>query len=135
MMKLAPSYLSKKTLTKLINKRNNNRIAEYTKFSTAFKPGEAEGIKENLTSIARYAQRKHINLEFVPNVKQGGTKMKLFKREVTMVENPNDTIHSLTIPVLLKNFEGEATISNDLKSKKDVLETIREEAAKILYKK
>ena len=133
-MKLAPSYLSKKTLTKLINKRNNNRIAEYTKVSTAFKQGEAEGIKENLSSIARYAQRQHINFEFVPNVKQGGTKMKLFKREVTLMENPNDSYHSLSIPVLYKNFEGEATFPNDL-PKEDVMKTIRMEASKILYKK
>ena len=134
-MELTPSYLSKKFLIKRINKRTKNRIEEYTKVSTAFKTGEADSIKENLDSISRFAQRKHINLDFVPNVKQGGTKMKLYSREVTMVENPNDTLHTLTIPVLLKNFEGEATISNDLKTKKDVMETIREEAAKILYKK
>lgn len=130
-MKVAPSYISKERLLKKIAKRNNERIAEHTLVSGAYKPEEAQMIKENLDPIARYAERHRIDLDFEPNIdKAGTTKMNVYKRNLKF----NDYYDgSDPIPYLSKDFAGTAIIPNQMETKGDFLKTIRENAAKILY--
>ena len=140
-MKLAPSYISRETLIKKAAKRSQRRIAEYTSVSSAFKEGESTFVKENLDSVARYANRHNVNFRFEPNVGEAdSTKMSVFRREVKFL---NMYDGSEPMPYLMPEYAGEAIITSSKNAenkvvyngKESFMEALRAEAAKILYGK
>ena len=133
-MKVAKGFFSSREyLAKQAAKRSQRRIAEHLTLSTAFKPEDSKIIQENMDSIARYANKKRIDIAFEPSSENlRAPKMDVSRREVKFMEL-NDG--SETIPYLLPEYAGSAVLPEGINNKKDLMDAIRAAASKILYEK
>ena len=132
-MNLISGFRSKEALAKKLAKRNAERISDYTLVSSAFKPEDVKIINDNLDSIARFAERKNINLRFEPSsADMSSAKMKVYKRGVTLM---NDVLGDPSWAVPVENYRGSAKLPAGIESKEDLMEAIKKSAAEILYKK
>ncbi len=133
-MKVAKGFFtSREYLIKKAAKRSQERIENHITLSTAFKPEDSKIIKENLDSIARYANKKRINIAFEPSSENlRAPKMEVSKRVVRQTE-PYDG--SEPIFYMIPEYAGSTVLPEGINNKKDLMTTIRTEAAKILYEK
>ena len=134
-MKVAPSYVSKEKLMKKIAKRTERRIAEYTTVSSAFQPNEEKLVKSTLDSASRYAYRKNLNLNFMPNLsnyKKDGTKVNVYQRVVRQT-HPFDGSE----PIIYgdQEFRGSAVIPQSVDNAKDFMKSLRAQVKEILTRK
>jgi hypothetical protein len=123
-MKVAPSYISKETLLKKIEKRNLKRIAEYTGISSAFKPEEVEFIKNNIDPIARIAEKNNCYLEFVPgaDVLNKTAHMNVYKKGYQMIK-PEFGDSFISIPT--NTHTGVVDLPQNITDKESFLKTIK----------
>lgn len=132
-MKLSSIFTTKKSLMKKIDKRNQKRIKELTNVSTAFKPEDSKNIRDNIDSIARYANRKKITLQFEPSAEDlSAAKMSVYKKQVKFYDKYDG---SEPMSYTVDELAGYTVLPKGLNNKKDLMDTIRSEAAKILYEK
>lgn len=122
-------FSSKEDIIKKIQKNAEKRVKDYTTVSSAFKPEDSKAIKDNLDSIARYAKHNNINLEFEPVSKNSDVKMRVFKRSLKKA----DSFDGKIISYLGQDFAGEAYLPSGIKDKKEIMNLIKTESAKILY--
>lgn len=133
-MKIAPSYISKEKLIKKAAKRANERIAEHTTVSSAFQDKEADFIKSNLDSAARYANKHRLNLEFMPNLnnyKKDGTKVNIYSRVIRQTESFDGSE-----PIIYgdQEFRGSVILGQELNTKKDFMKSLRDQVKEIITK-
>lgn len=133
-MKIAPSFISREKLIKKAAKRASERIAEHTTVSSAFQDKEADFIKSNLDSAARYASRHHVNLEFMPNLnnyRKDGTKVNVYRRVIRQTQTFDGSD-----PIIYgdQEFRGSAIIGQEINTKKDFMKNLREQVKQILTK-
>ena len=136
-MKLAPSYISKERLLSKIADRNEKRIAEHITVSSAFRPEDSKIIKDNLDSIARFAERKSLNLGFEPSSENLSTaKMNVYKQSSKLVNTYDgfspDTSNIMLLPST--DYVGSAKLPDGINSKEKLMDAIRKSAAEVLYK-
>lgn len=134
-MKVAPSYFSREKLLKKVAKRNAERIAEHTTVSSAFKHEDEKLIQESRDSAARYAQRHHLNLEFMPNLtnyKKDGTKVRVYQRVVRQT-----TPYDGSDPIIYgdQEFLGSTVIPQAVNNVKDFMKSLRDQVKDIITKK
>lgn len=135
-MKLTSSLFSKESLVKKINKRNLQRIQDHTRVSSAFKEEDSKLIKDNLDSIARYAERKNINLEFEPSASSKGVaKMNVYNRGTTLMNTFDDMDSKRMIAIPVTKLAGSAKLSAEISNKEELMEAIKSNSAQILYNK
>lgn len=123
---------SRKKLAKEIAWRNAKRIEKHTVVSRAFRPEEIKPYKDNVDSIARFAEKNNCKLEFTPSFKKLGTpKMKVYDTGYRDVPYGNGT----TYPEWFEKYRGEIFLPKEIatKDKKGVMETIKAHVAKVLY--
>ena len=115
-MKVAHTFLSKKSLINKLNKRNADRIKEFTSISPDLKPEVAAPIKENIDSIARFAARKNCCLEFVPaqDLFEGAAQVNVLKRGLSFI------LDYQNIPIVAQSYRGlsgQAVLADNLSGK------------------
>ena len=131
-MKIAPSYMSKERLLKKAARRAQQRIEDHTRISTAFHPEKYNEIKDNIDSVARYACRHSLEIEFQPQrYKKDAPKMTVYRRSVKYVD-PLDGV-SDPYPYLGQDYVGSANLPEGISDKKSFMKAVRSEAAKLLY--
>jgi len=131
-MKIAPSYISREKLVEKAAKRARRTIEDHTKISTAFQPEKSKIIEENIDSVARYAKRHNIEIEFEPHRgAPGSVKMSVYERNIKYVEPFDNSMDPF--PYLSTDFAGVAFLPENMTDKKEFMDTVRKESAKILY--
>ena len=133
-MKVAKGFFSSREyLIKKAAKRSQERIENHLTLSTAFKPEDSQIIRDNLDSIARYANRKKINIAFEPSSENlKAPKMDISER---VVEQTNSYDGSEPIFYMVPKYVGSTVLPTGINNKQDLMKIIRTEAAKILYQK
>ena len=140
-MKIAKGWFSKpsrESLLKKVKRRNEERIESHVSLSTAFQEKDSKVIKENLDTIARYAERNEINLAFEPSsTNLAAPKMDVSRR--VLKETPSydgiDLNESEPIYYMVPQKAGSEVLPAGLEDKKDVMTAIKSAAARILYEK
>jgi hypothetical protein len=135
-MKIAHSFISKEKLMKKIARRNQARIADYTTVSTAFKPEDLKIINDNLDSIARYAERKNLKIDFEPSSENmRAPKMSVYKQGSQLVNTfdgtSSDASDMLLIPT--EHLMGSAKLPAGMTDNKEFVDAVKSNAAKFLY--
>ena len=104
----------KKIVAKMIEKKNQKMIHEYTTVSDFLEPKFAQRINENIDSIARYAKRKDCHLEFVPaeDLFQNSIQMNVYKKGVSILRN-DDGLPFMAFD--LKSLSGQSVLPEDAK--------------------
>ncbi len=111
---------------------SEDRIAKYTTVSTAFRPEETNLIKSNLDEISKYAEANRCNLSFRPSYKHKDSFRMEVDERVVKTYDPADGSKAYKAEVLEKR--GSALLPKSLQSNEDLLNAIKTEASKLLYK-
>ncbi len=135
-MKIIHSFMSKDKLLKKIARRNQERIADYTTVSTAFRPEDSKIIKDNLDSIARYAERKNLKIDFEPSSENmSAPKMDVYKQGTQLMKTYEgftpDTSDVMVVPAY--HLLGSAKLPAGMTDNKKFVDAVKSSAAKFLY--
>ena len=125
-----PKIFSFKSTAERLNKKNAERILEYTTVSDALDTKLAKNINESIDSIARYAQRKNCHLEFVPgeDLFQNAAQMNVYKKGISLLIG-NDGLPLSAFD--LKTLSGKSVLPNEAKGE-DLIGYIRKEVKNII---
>ena len=131
-MKIAPAYISKKTLLKKLNKRNAQTIEEHIKVSQDINPSDAGFIDENKDRLARFAKRNRVLLYFKrgDDLFNNGTLMEVGKSHCFWHAYGGDFSNDLMKVDYLK--KGEQVIYPDSVSPRKTVSEIKDVVRSIL---
>ena len=130
-MKIAPIFISKKTIMKKIANRAEKRINKNTAISEALSDNQKELLNKNIDSIARYASKKGALLEFVPakDLFEGGIQMNVYKKGITV----NCLVPHTPFKVTDRfDLSGKVILDDKVKKGSDFVNGIRANAKSII---
>ena len=129
-MKSLPIFISKSDAMQRIAKRNASRIKDYTRISQTLSDTQKSILKECLDPIARYAERNHALLEFVPasDLFEGSIEMNVHKKGLTFILDEEN------LPIMALNMislSGSSILPNG-KRGADLARTVKNDAKNII---
>ena len=129
-MKSLPIFMSKSSAMQRIAKRNEKRIKNYTKISETLSDIQKSALKECIVPIARYAERNHALLEFVPasDLFEGGIQMNVHKKGLALV------FDECKMPIMALDsisLSGSSILPNE-KRGADLAKTVKNDAKNII---
>lgn len=130
-MQVTSLFLSSDFLLRKIAKRNLKRVNEYTSISEKLSPELSKPLKNNIDSIARFAEKENCNLEFVPGTDlfQNSAEVNVYKRNYKIIE---DKKGYPSFVLSNKTLSGKAFLPDPTTDKKTFIDNIKSQVKIII---
>lgn len=117
-MKIAPNYISKKTLINMVSKRNNKLIERHIKIDTNLPQENLNFIKKYQEPLSKLAKRNNCRLLFVNQ--NNSSIMDIERRHKYIYSSPQILLGSMSF-----TKEGKFILPQNITEEKSLINTIR----------